>query len=167
MPSVIEKSQKFNRTVVHATADTAGKVAGAVCGGVRQAFTVARDAGATVVGQTRSATARTVSEASTGASEVVGQVRSAASQTIERASSGAKEVVGQARAQGERAGAEIDEVLDRTADRAIDAVDPAPSSGTPYEQWTKSELYERAQELDVEGRSNMSKRELIAALRAA
>ena len=51
--------------------------------------------------------------------------------------------------------------------RAIDAVDPSPSSGTPYEQWSKAELYERAQELDIDGRSSMSKQQLIKALRAA
>lgn len=34
-----------------------------------------------------------------------------------------------------------------------------------YEDWTKEELYERAQELDIEGRSAMSKDELIEALR--
>ncbi|WP_084399787.1 DUF7218 family protein [Henriciella aquimarina] len=35
----------------------------------------------------------------------------------------------------------------------------------PYEDWTKDELYERAAELDIEGRSDMTKDELIAALR--
>ena len=35
----------------------------------------------------------------------------------------------------------------------------------PYEEWTVDELRERAAELDVEGRSNMNKDELIAALR--
>lgn len=35
----------------------------------------------------------------------------------------------------------------------------------PYEEWTKEELYDRAQELDIEGRSEMTKEELIAALR--
>ena len=34
-----------------------------------------------------------------------------------------------------------------------------------YEDWTKEELYERAQELDIDGRSEMSKDELIEALR--
>lgn len=34
-----------------------------------------------------------------------------------------------------------------------------------YEDWTKDELYERAQELEIEGRSNMTKDELIEALR--
>ena len=34
-----------------------------------------------------------------------------------------------------------------------------------YEDWTKEELYERAQELEIEGRSEMTKDELIEALR--
>ena len=34
-----------------------------------------------------------------------------------------------------------------------------------YDEWTRDELYERAKELDVEGRSDMTKDELIAALR--
>jgi len=33
------------------------------------------------------------------------------------------------------------------------------------EDWTKDELYARAQELDIEGRSEMTKDELIEALR--
>lgn len=36
----------------------------------------------------------------------------------------------------------------------------------PYEQWTVDELRERAAELDVEGRSDMTKDELIGALRS-
>ena len=35
----------------------------------------------------------------------------------------------------------------------------------PYEDWTKDALYERAQELDIEGRSDMDKDALIEALR--
>ena len=34
-----------------------------------------------------------------------------------------------------------------------------------YEQWTRDELYERARELEIDGRSSMSKDELITALR--
>lgn len=34
-----------------------------------------------------------------------------------------------------------------------------------YEKWTKEELYDKAQEVDIEGRSDMSKEELIDALR--
>lgn len=36
---------------------------------------------------------------------------------------------------------------------------------SPYEEWTKDELYERAKEIDIEGRSDMAKDELIEALR--
>ncbi|CAG7570773.1 Rho termination factor-like protein [Barrientosiimonas humi] len=35
-----------------------------------------------------------------------------------------------------------------------------------YDEWTKDELLERAQEIGVEGRSTMSKDELIEALRS-
>lgn len=34
-----------------------------------------------------------------------------------------------------------------------------------YEDWTKDELYDKAQEVGIEGRADMSKRELINALR--
>lgn len=35
----------------------------------------------------------------------------------------------------------------------------------PYEEWSKDELTRRARELDISGRSTMTKRELISALR--
>ena len=35
----------------------------------------------------------------------------------------------------------------------------------PYEKWTKQELYDKAKEVGIEGRSTMSKQELIKALR--
>ena len=35
----------------------------------------------------------------------------------------------------------------------------------PYEQWSKDDLYSRAQELEIENRSQMTKDELIEALR--
>jgi hypothetical protein len=38
-------------------------------------------------------------------------------------------------------------------------------SAPAYEEWSKDDLYERAKELDIEGRSSMSKDELIDALR--
>lgn len=35
-----------------------------------------------------------------------------------------------------------------------------------YEEWTKDELYERSKEIGIEGRSGMTKDELIDALRS-
>lgn len=51
--------------------------------------------------------------------------------------------------------------------QANDSQKPSVKGGkaSPYENWTKDELYERAQELDIDGRSNMTKGELIEALR--
>lgn len=51
--------------------------------------------------------------------------------------------------------------------QASDDMDPGAKGGKqpPYEEWTKDELYDRAQELDIDGRSDMTKDELIDALR--
>ncbi|MFQ6547813.1 Rho termination factor [Aestuariibius sp. 2305UL40-4] len=51
--------------------------------------------------------------------------------------------------------------------QANDDMEPSKKGGKapPYEEWTKDALYERAQELDIDGRSDMTKDELIAALR--
>ncbi|MEM6305794.1 MAG: Rho termination factor [Pseudomonadota bacterium] len=51
--------------------------------------------------------------------------------------------------------------------QANDNQAPARKGGRhpPYEEWTKSALYARAQELDIEGRSDMDKDALIDALR--
>ena len=45
------------------------------------------------------------------------------------------------------------------------ANDNVDHDSTPLEDRTKDELYEQAQELDIEGRSDMSKDELIEAIR--
>ncbi|WP_422363626.1 DUF7218 family protein [Pyruvatibacter mobilis] len=39
-------------------------------------------------------------------------------------------------------------------------------SNPPYEEWTKDELYDRAQEIGIEGRSSMTKDDLIDVLRS-
>ncbi|MFP7673840.1 Rho termination factor N-terminal domain-containing protein [Marivita sp. S0852] len=52
--------------------------------------------------------------------------------------------------------------------QANDRQNPSRKGGkaSPYEDWTKDDLYERAQELDIDGRSDMTKDELINALRS-
>lgn len=51
--------------------------------------------------------------------------------------------------------------------QASDDRNPSEKGGraSAYEDWSKDELYERAQELEIDGRSDMSKPELIEALR--
>ncbi|UWR25446.1 Rho termination factor [Sulfitobacter sp. S223] len=51
--------------------------------------------------------------------------------------------------------------------QASDSQEPSKKGGKqpPYEEWTKDDLYARAQELEIEGRSDMDKDALIEALR--
>lgn len=59
----------------------------------------------------------------------------------------------------------------KTVVRSVDkGVEEALESGVETDamtSWTKDELYEKAQALDIEGRSSMSKDELVAAIRSA
>jgi hypothetical protein len=52
--------------------------------------------------------------------------------------------------------------------RASDDMHPSRKGGKapPYEDWTKDDLYARAQEIGIAGRSEMTKAELIEALRS-
>lgn len=56
----------------------------------------------------------------------------------------------------------------RASPEPADQQDPerAQEPADPTEEWTKGELYERARELDIEGRSKMNKAELLDALRS-
>ncbi|MEI4260382.1 DUF7218 family protein [Roseovarius sp. D0-M9] len=51
--------------------------------------------------------------------------------------------------------------------QANDAMNPSKKGGkaSPYEEWTKDALYERAQDIGISGRSKMNKDQLIKALR--
>lgn len=101
----------------------------------------------------------------TAGKTVVGQGRSVVERTTATATAGVKEVTGQAEAQGKKVAEVVDKQANRIVDRATNAVDGKPNSGTAYEQWTRAQLLERAKEVDVTGRSAMSKQELISALR--
>ena len=51
--------------------------------------------------------------------------------------------------------------------QASDTQHPSRKGGKapPYEEWTRDELYDRAREIGIKGRSDMTKDELIEALR--
>lgn len=57
-------------------------------------------------------------------------------------------------------------IANASAASSRSAVGARGGASPPYEEWTTDELYERAQELDIEGRSSMDKAGLIEALRA-
>jgi len=51
--------------------------------------------------------------------------------------------------------------------QANETMNPSEKGGQSksYENWTKDELYQRAQALEIDGRSGMDKAELVKALR--
>ncbi|MDO5756019.1 MAG: Rho termination factor [Rhodobacterales bacterium] len=51
--------------------------------------------------------------------------------------------------------------------QARDDMHPSEKGGKapPYEEWTREDLYKRAQEIGIDGRSDMTKDQLIKALR--
>lgn len=62
-----------------------------------------------------------------------------------------------------------DHGMNKSKAAAIANTDDASEKGgqsPSYDEWSKDDLYDRAQELDIEGRSDMTKDELIEALRS-
>ena len=111
---------------------------------------------------------RFTSTASTALSTTVGQARSAVDRTSSTAQRTSKETIGQARAQSKLTVKAAQRSATALLDDATRALEPY-GDGKPsaFDDWTKAELYERAQEVDIDGRSSMSKRELVRALRSA
>jgi len=143
LPPITRRVFKLNRRIANASVNAAMGATKAVC----------------------YATQNVTKRATTGASTVRGQAESVADRVTSAAQTGAKEVVGQAKAQAAA-------TVDKFEDEAISLLDDATKtvSSDPkgaYETWTKAELYKRAQELDIDGRSSMTKTELITSLRAA
>lgn len=146
LPLLPAKSVAFGRATVRRTNDVVGSMVSDVA---RRLDTVVR-------------TART------GTRTTVGQAKSAVERTSKMAESTAKQTIGQATSQMGSTAATAREATADLIDDATAATDPdAAPRGIAYEEWTKSDLYDRAQALDIDGRSSMTKRELIAALRAA
>jgi hypothetical protein len=53
----------------------------------------------------------------------------------------------------------------RIANTPSDEMSSGKGRGKSYEEWTKKQLYDKAREVGIEGRSGMDKKELIKALR--
>lgn len=101
-------------------------------------------------------------DTSTAAKTTTGQARSAAGRATSAVKSSVSTTTGQARAQ---AGKTVDSVTDEVEGALDDA--KVASDPDKYADMTKAELYDRATELDIEGRSGMTKAELVGALQKA
>ena len=56
-------------------------------------------------------------------------------------------------------------IANAAAKKSRTAVGRKGGKAKPYDKWDRDKLYQRARELDIDGRSHMSKDELIEALR--
>jgi hypothetical protein len=151
LPSIPARVLRLQREIASTTIDRTATVVSAVATSMRTVFDTALISRRTVTGQ----------------------ARAAADQVVSTTRLGSRQVAGQARAQGRRVADTASREATELLDSAIDAVEDTdhtsggPGAGTPYEQWTKAQLLERARELDVEGAYKLNKRQLVKALRAA
>jgi hypothetical protein len=145
LPVLPAKVLHLQRVVAARTWDSYAAACGAVTESYKSFFDTALTSGKTVTGQARAAGEQLVNTFTTGVKTVAGQA------------------VAQSKKVSQAAGAEATDLVEE----AIEAVEDTPSTGTPYEQWTKAELVERAKELQVVGPTRMSKSALIKALRKA
>ena len=184
LPTIPARLFRLQRTIAGTTYDRSVSTFKAVTDSTKAVLDVARVSGKTVTGQTRAATEDVAKATRTGVNTVVGQARSATARVTETARTNARTVGGQATAQGRKVSKQANREATGLIDAAIEAVEgdvdaavtgaetaadraaaTTPGSSKPYEQWTKAELLERAKELDIDGRSGMSKGQLIKALR--
>lgn len=167
LPSIPSKSLAFSRASARRVIDTTSDIACTVGRRVDSVWNTASTSAKTSAGQATSAANRTAKVARDTARQTAGQATSAVNRTAKVASSTARQTAGQVRAETAQT---IDAATDATEqlfDEGAQAVDPdRPNPGVPYAQWTKAQLYDRAQDLDIEGRSAMTKKELVAALRS-
>ena len=110
-----------------------------------------------------------VKVADTGVRTVVGTTKWAVEQTAGTALTGARSVVGQAKAQAKRTATTLKDQTTDLVDEATDRVVAAEKSveRTALTSMTKAELYQMAQDLDIDGRAEMTKAQLVAAITAA
>ncbi len=110
-----------------------------------------------------------VKMADSGVRTVVGTTKWAVEQTAGTAITGVKTIVGQTRAQVKRTATTLN---DQTVDFVEEATDRVVAAEKSVERaalksMTKAELYQMAQDIDIEGRADMNKSQLIAAINDA
>lgn len=171
LPPIAAGVVRLNRAVLRSVGRAATFGARAVRDALDSIMSTTSTATSTVGGQAKDAAETFSTATGTELRVVAGQARRAAKDVVSTADTQTRTVAGQARAQsrrvGERIADETEELIERATDAVEDVADDRPGSGVPYEQWTRAQLYERAQALDIEGRSGMSKAQLVRALRAS
>ncbi|MGK0274987.1 MAG: hypothetical protein ACI9N0_001368 [Ilumatobacter sp.] len=107
------------------------------------------------------------SQVGTAVRTAAGQARSAAGRSINTLKNNASEATGQAKAQTAAVIGTIEDETVGLLDDAAKSVDPKTINPASLTDLSKDELYERAQAADIDGRSTMSKAQLVTALRSS
>jgi len=108
---------------------------------------------------------RSLADASLSVAKTMLRAISGSSDRVEQSTrTGVNTVKGQAKAQANITADVAETEAASLLGRATRSVEGEETDR--LEEWTKADLYERAQELDLEGRSTMSKKQLVAALRS-
>ncbi|WP_420453151.1 Rho termination factor N-terminal domain-containing protein [Ilumatobacter sp.] len=154
LPTIPAKLMELNRAVAHRTAANN-----------RRNFDLLVESVQTVA-KTTDSSVRTV----------VGTIRWTTEKTVDAASSGLRQIAGQARAQAKIAADSVEDQVTDLADETVDRVEAeldgiraaeVKSEKRVLRSMTKDELYERAQDLEIEGRADMSKAQLVNAISSA
>ncbi len=154
------------RAAVDKTTDTVKKGVTQTTGQARAAVDKTSDAVkrgvSETTGQARAAVESTTDAVRKGVAETTGQARTNVERSVGTVKKGVSETTGQVAAQAER-------TVESAKDEIEGALDDAKVATEPDDlaEWSKADLYERAQELDIEGRSGMTKAELIGAIQKA
>ncbi|MFV0307512.1 MAG: Rho termination factor N-terminal domain-containing protein [Desertimonas sp.] len=168
LPPVPAKVLHLQRAVATAYYERTTELWMAVSTQTKDFAEAVRSGATTVTDQARTAVADFAKLAQERSAQVVDQARSAATDVAKSAQSSARQFGDQATAQSRKVAEKAESSTTKLLDDAINAVDDDAKPSTankPYAQWTKAELLERAKELDIEGRTTMSKSQLINALR--
>lgn len=181
-PAIPASTIRFWRAAAAGTASTATAVVRRVNDAVSDIVSAGTTAGNTALGQARSSVERSNDFVGNRAAEATGQIRSSVERSAAFVGNRVAEATGQVRSSVERSadfvGDRVSEATGQAARQASDAVEAlndeisaaiddaavAVDPDRPLSEMTKAELYDLAQEREIEGRSTMSKRQLVAAL---
>lgn len=143
LPAIPAKTVSFGRAMARRTSSVACSIIGEVSDRTDNVGAAISTATRTATGQARSAVGRSATAARNAASETIGQTRAQSAAVVDA----------------------VQHETEALLDNAADAVDPAPTNPASLKDLTKAELYDRAQDANIEGRSAMSKDDLVRALR--
>lgn len=159
LPALPSRWVRLNRDFADATAERARYIGETVANNVVTVLQTVKSVSDKTVAAGLERFETTITSFQSTGEKVATEARERLDDTAQNVEKTSKKVASAGR---KRAGEAV-KSAESTADKAVTKVDPKPARG--YETWSKSDLYARAQELDIPGRTSMNRRQLVAALR--